>query len=704
MKTKAPGKVSDLVSHIRERNLVPAILDMEEGEDILAKIAERVIEDRKADKTSMEGWEKFLEAGRKLMRQDLEPLSDPWEGAANFKSPGMLEACLKFGDRAVATLLKGRDLVKYDVIGQDPEREKGRRGENITTHMNYQLNYEMKTWRDDHDRNLYILPSDGASFKYTYFDQGLGANVSELIRWPDFSVNQANTNMETCRSFTIDREYTQSLVLSRQREGIWHEYEDMEMIGTETQTEQREESESDEIFYIQQMFYDLDDDGYEEPYLVTVHSTSAKVMRITARYEEDNIVVKTPNGKVVTFDRVLDGEDDLGFEVTGDKETDMKNSKISQCDLVRIEPINYITDYSLIPGDLIPFEKEGSFLGIGYVHLLAGLTQAINSTSNVILNSGKLKSTPGGFLAKNFRKAKGTLQYVMGQFITTLMSPDELQNSVREFQWPDVGEGYFLFNDKMRAEIERLAASADLTDAIGANAPATTMLGMVQEQLMPLSAIMLRIYRSEKREFIKLADLNRKYTDPVVYKDLLGDEADYMDDYGMKGLDVMPASNPEMTSRIQNILQSNSVMAVSDRILQSGGDPIPVLKRHLEDLGVDYISEIFPEEKKENPQLDAMREATRIEGELAQGQLAVLQGELKNERMKTAISKAKSIAEIKEIESKMILNLEKAESEESKNMIDKYTKEVRNLVTSIQDSKDDNEAKHQELMKSMTGE
>src|SRR5680860_1355659 len=115
MKTKAPGKVSDLVSHIRERNLVPAILDMEEGEDILAKIAERVIEDRKADKTSMEGWEKFLEAGRKLMRQDLEPLSDPWEGAANFKSPGMLEACLKFRDRAVATLLKGRDLVKYDV-------------------------------------------------------------------------------------------------------------------------------------------------------------------------------------------------------------------------------------------------------------------------------------------------------------------------------------------------------------------------------------------------------------------------------------------------------------------------------------------------------------------------------------------------------------------------------------------------------------
>jgi hypothetical protein len=484
--------------------------------------------------------------------------------------------------------------------------------------------------------------------------------------------------METCRSFTIDREYSKSVVIAKQREGIWHEYENAEM-GTEKQVEQKEEAESQEKFFIQQMYYDLDEDGYEEPYMATVHEGTGKVLRLVARFEEDNIMVKTPNGRVISLDKVLAGADNLGMNVSKDK------ARIEQVELVRIEPINCITDYGLIPGDLIPFEKEGSFLGIGYVHLLAALTQAINSTSNTILNSGKLKSTPGGFLAKNFRKAKGVLTYKMGQFLPTLMSPGDLQNSVREFQWPEVGEAYFAFNDKMRAEVERLAASADLTETIGANAPATTMLGLVQEQMMPVSAIILRIYRSEKKEFIKLAQLNKKYTDPAVYKDVLGEDANYTEDYGLEGLDVMPAANPEMTSRIQNMLQSMAVLDQADRILQYGGNPMPVLKRFLRDLGLDDIDEVFPPEgqDKPDPQLEALREATQLERDIAQQQNQLVAEQIKNERMRIAITKSEAIAKVKKILSEVILNLEKAETEETKNSLTLYTQQLGSLIEDI---------------------
>jgi len=396
----------------------------------------------------------------------------------------------------------------------------------------------------------------------------------------------------------------------------------------------------------------------------------------------------------------------LGMNVTGDEDIDKKNSRLSQVSLVRINPINCITDYSFIPGSLLPFEKEGSFLGVGYVHLLAGLTQAINSTSNTILNAGKLASTPGGFLAKGFRKATGALKYSVGQFIPTLMSPGELQNAVKEFNFKDASQSFYLFNEKMNAEVQRLSASADLTDAIGANAPATTMMGMVQEQLMPVSAITMRIYRSMKKEFIKLAELNRKYTDPAVYKDLVGEDEEiegqeqpegaerqepqekkqfsYKEDYGMKGLDVMPAANPEMTSQVQSLMQSSSVMALSSQILSTGGNPIPVMKRHLQDLGVDYVDKIYPtDEQSPDPQLEAMRQAQQTEQSLAEAQTKLYGEQVKNEQKKTAIAAAKAKAEIKKIISETVLNMEKAETEDVKNQISKYTTQMESLLAIV---------------------
>lgn len=709
-----PGKVSGLLKMIRVGNLVPEILEREDGEDILTNISARVVEDQTSDKTSMAQWETFLIAGRKLQQQELEPKSEPFDNAANFKTPVLLESSLKFGDRASSTLLKPRELVKFDVIGKDPDQKKAKRGERISTHMSYQLNYEQKTWRKDQDSLLYMAPSDGAVFKWTYFDAGLGTNVSEIVRWPDFSVNQANNTMDEARSFTIIREYSESVVLSKQREGIWQNYPDME-IGTESQAEHKTAAESSEKFFIQQMYFDLDEDGYEEPYLAVVHESSGKLMRLTARFEEDNIMVKAPNGKVLQLSAVLAGADNLGIETTGDDEVDKKNPRINQVSLVRINPINQITEYFFIPGSILPFDKEGAFLGIGYVHLLAGLTQAINSTSNTILNAGKLASTPGGFLAKGFRKATGTLRFKVGSYIPTLMSAADLQNSVREHTFRGPDQAFYAFNEKMNAEVQRLSASADLTNAIGANAPATTMLGMVQEQLMPASAITQRIYRSMKEEFMKLAELNRKYTDPEVYLDVVGepeqpeemipeeipqapeaeqspqepqDQVDpvmaaysYAEDYDMKGLDVMPAANPQLTSKMQNIMQSSALLEQADRILQYGGNPIPIMKKYIINLGEDDVNQIFPPENDEpDPQLVAMRQAQALESEMAKEQIRLFGEQVKNEKAKTAISKAKAIAEIKETISKAILNLEKAETEETKNQITKYTTQMESLV------------------------
>jgi hypothetical protein len=42
-------------------------------------------------------------------------------------------------------------------------------------------------------------------------------------------------------------------------------------------------------FLEQHKYLDLDGDGYEEPYIVTVEKDSQRVVRIVARYKEDDI-------------------------------------------------------------------------------------------------------------------------------------------------------------------------------------------------------------------------------------------------------------------------------------------------------------------------------------------------------------------------------------------------------------------------------
>lgn len=285
-KASKPGEsLTQLIKWIRATNITDEI-----DKDTLGRLATQVCEDYTDDKLSMEEWERFVKEGRVLAKQELNPKSEPWEKSANFKSALLLQASIKFGDRANLALLKKKDLVKSDVIGKDEDRTKAERGDRISMHMNYQLNYEMQNWRGDHDFLLYQVAMEGAVFKDTFYDATLGQNRSELVRYPDFAISQSATDIKSV-PFTRCLDIKESQVMENVQAGIWTEA-DID-VDRRTDSEKPEETTvSPERFLQQQCFFDLDGDGYEEPYLVVVHQTSRKVMRIVTRYELENIYVK----------------------------------------------------------------------------------------------------------------------------------------------------------------------------------------------------------------------------------------------------------------------------------------------------------------------------------------------------------------------------------------------------------------------------
>lgn len=675
-----------LISWIREVNIADDI----DGE-VLGKLATQVIQDFNDDKDSMKDWERFIEAGRRLAKQELGGKSEPWEKSANFKSPVLLQASIKFGDRGTLALLKKKNLVKYDVIGKDEDKTKDKQGRRVVTHMNYQINYDMPEWRGDQDMLLYQVSSEGCEFKHTFFDATLGRNVSEVVKYPDFAINQKATNILTT-PFSILRDFKQNTVIEKQAAEIWSKDVDV-VIARDTNKDKKDgdgkDSVSDERFIEQQCFYDLDGDGYEEPYLVVVHQNTSKVLRIVARYEEDNIFVKDSDGSVMSLKKVLDfrqGERKTAREAAiaespdEDPDIDPDEINVQGLDLVRIEPINSITKYGFIP-DFI----DGNYLNLGYLHLLASMVQAINSSSNHLLNSGFLSNLQGGWLARGFRKMMGPIKFKPGHWEETDIPADKLINGMLPHKHKEPSATLLTMKEGMVADAKETIAITDLVSAVGANAPATTMLGLIQEQLMPVTALILRIYRAEKEEFIKLYKLNAKFTDPEEYIKILDEEeADFTQDYDVRTLDIMPAANPEMTSKIQNFIQSQVLLDEFDRILQLGGNPIPIMEDLLENLGVD-AQEIFPEESEDQQKerVEQLRADQALQNKVIEKQLELGEREIITLEQRELIRLELAKVELGEIMSKMLLNLEKAETEETENAISIYTQGLQTLDDKI---------------------
>jgi len=632
----------------------PNIADLFD-DDTLLKVGANVIEGFDADLQSMQEWSDFVDVGMKLVKQEKEAKSTPWEGASNFKSPTLMQAALKFSDRASTELLRQDDIVKTAVIGKDVTGEKAEQAERVAEYSNYQINIEMDEWRDEHEKLLYKLPYDGCVFKETFFDQRLGRPVSNLITYPDFVVNNKADSIGRLRRFSKTFELSANEVLERQRQGIWLDVE----ISENSTDEDSTDAPADKLttFIQQQGYFDLDDDGYEEPYTFVVAQASQQVVRIIPRFEPSDVLVKDEKNK-----RGAKLSDLLGDGLPG---------TTGKREVVRIKPDNTITKYGFIR------DPEGGFLDVGYSYILGALTAGINATTNQLVDAGTLSNRQGGWLAKGFRRKMGNSSFKPGEWKQTGISAIDMRNGIVPLPVKEPSPTLFTLMQFMIGSSQELSASADLTQALGANAPATTTLALVQEQQQSSGAIILRIYRAMSSEFKKVFVLNSKFLDPQEYQEILDDpQADFANDFNLRAMNITPVANPEISSKIQRIQQAQAELSQVELVSAAGGNIRVIIKNFYEAIGAQNVEEIFPEEDPqetlqrllgENPELVEliMGEKERLDL-IAAGQADAEERAQEREDLKAAAAADKD-------KSTEILNLEKAETEQVKNQNSLYT-------------------------------
>ena len=535
----------------------------------LVDIGMKVCEEYRSDLASRADWEKRYEQALKLACQTVEAKTFPWRNAANIKFPLLTTAAIQFSARAYPALLPGKNIVSCRVTGFDETGKKIRRAERISRHMSYQILEEMEEWEEDMDRMLIMLPITGTEFKKTYFDPNLGRNVSVHVLAKDLVVNYWAKSLETASRKTHHVWYTPNEYRERVNRGVFLDI-DLKQAQSDSSTRTvsdeiqgvappPDDEDAPHLFLEQHRFLDLDKDGYKEPYIVTVHKDSEKVVRIAGRFDEQGIE-KDEKGKIIS-----------------------------------ITPVEYFTKYSFIPS------IDGGFYDFGWGLLLGPINETINTTINQLLDSGTLNSMSSGFLSKGIRIRGGNTSFQLGEWKTVDSTGDDLRKGIVQLPVKEPSQTLFQLLGMMVEYGEKMSNQTDILmgQNPGQNQPATTTMAVIEQGLKVFTAAYKRIYRSLKKEYRKLYRLNRIFLDEKEYFSVIDPNREQMgeilrSDYQGDETDVQPAADPNVASEAQKIARAEALVAS----LQNGSpaDPLAVWKRYYEAIGVQDYETLLPKQ------------------------------------------------------------------------------------------------------------
>ncbi len=506
-------------------------------------------------------WERNVDEWTKLAIQTKEQKTYPWPKASNIKYPILSTAAMQFAARAYPSLVPSDgQVVKSKVIGKDPDGSKQQRAEHTSIYVSYQLMEEMDNWEEDMDRLLIMLPIVGTMFKKTYWDKLTEKNCSKLVLPKSLVVNYWTRNLDTVERISEVMEMSQRLFKERQNGKIFRDIDLGRPTNPITKAIYTPDNDSTTPYTLieQHTFLDLDNDGYEEPYVVTFHKESGIVLRIIARFDE------------------------LGLH------TDDKGK------VIRIEPIQYYTKFGFIPN------PDGGFYDIGFGVLLGPINDSVNTLINQLVDAGSLSNLQSGFIGKGLRLKLGEARFQPGEWKAVNATADDLKKQIFPLPVKEPSNVLFELMGSLITSAKELASIAEIFvgKMPGQNTPATTTMATVEQGMKVFTAVYKRIYRSLAQEYKKLYRLNEVYLNPQTYVEVLDANVN-PDDFKSIGYSICPGADPSAISQTEKLLKAQGLM----EMLPLGVlDPLEVATRMLEAQEQPNIQKLFHQQVQQTGQ------------------------------------------------------------------------------------------------------
>lgn len=572
-------------------------------ESTLATLGADVVSDYKRDKTDRHEWEKIAEEALKLASQEGqgEAKRYPWPGCSNVNYPMLTTAALQFNARAYPAIVKGDEAVSVKVVGRDtgkpamgpdglplaqgpdgrqftgtqvtqdappevqqmmqpvwlvPPGGKAKRAKRVAEYMNTTIFYRMKDWESDTDSLLMQLPIVGCVFRKVWFDTATQEQRTAMVSALRIYVPEGARSVDTTPRLTeeIPDVYPHE-IRGKIRSGYYREIvidDDEEKAGARMLLEQ-------------QRLIDLDLDGLEEPYIVTVDLESEKVLRIEPNY----------------------GPEDIRLDAEGR--------------LLSIAKGQFYVKYGFFP------HPEGKFYDIGLGHLLKQVGAVVDTALNQLIDAGTAQTAGGGFIASGIRlqgRKGSSVQYEPGKYITVDgVNGGDLRNGIVERTLPNVSPVTFQVLDLILGAARDISGVKDVITGEASNmGQVGTTLALIEQGLQVYNAIFKRTYLALKNEFTLLKENIRRYGGEAAANDYLetldDPEADFERDFASKDMDIRPVADPATSTRMQKTAKAQGLLST---IGMPGANPVAILKRVYEAMDVENPEELIMEPQGPDP-------------------------------------------------------------------------------------------------------
>ena len=623
------------IQSVFETENVAEQLTQDERDTLAAKVKDQYEADLQSCRPRIEKLQRIME----LAMMTIQNKAYPWNNASNVNYPLIAEAANTIGAILYSEVVRDGEVLKPKVIGSDdgvvqyyngqimmdemgkPVKvgagDKLARGERVCTLMNWQILEEMPWWERDVDKECHILPIIGTTFKKVYFDPIQKIPVSELLFPDKVIVNNSARDLESATVTQLIELYPQE-VMERIRSGYFMDFDfdingpaPFQLNSTPSLRSSRDAYEYDfrdqntpHLFLEQHSWFDLDNDGFPEPYVVTVCSNERKVVRIVPRFRLKDIYYN--QDKEVKF----------------------------------IRATQYFQVRRFLPA------YDGSFYGIGWGELLYPLNLAVNTGINQTIDAATLSNTGGGMLASNIKVRGGDLVLKPGEFKMVDVAAGDLQSGVYMFPRPEPSQTMIAMLSSIIDAAKGLASMRDvLAGETPANIAATTYMGIVDQSMRQFKSIFKRYAKALKDEFKLIYDITSENITKKKYAKVLGIPEEMVNlkaDFDEESFQIVPVADISAITSQQRLAQAAFLEKyLGDQFI----DGVELRKRIFEMVKVNNFDKLIIIPQAGPPdvaQVLAQAEVMKSENKRAEIELDSyeLKGNLEEKRMKSALMEA----------------------------------------------------------------
>jgi chaperonin GroES len=670
-----------LIDLMQMDNIV-SVLD----EDALNKIGLDVIRNYESDKGSRAHREDKIEAAMNLALQIIKKKDFPWPNASNVCLPLITSAAMEFASRAYPAIIDDNQVAKGLALGDDtglfrpvkgvdgkpipdpndqskPAMEmvvkpgaKLERAHRIASHISYQFTEEEENWEEDTDQLLHMLPIVGCLFRKRYWDPMEKRSRSEIVFPQRLIVNYGTKSLSDAPVVSEEIELFPYEIQERIRSDAFIEFDyglsntKSEPISDRERTDEAGEAGADKEnnphLFIQQLCrIDLDDDGYPEPYIATVHKGTAKVCRLEANFREDRIL------------------------------TNVKG------EIYKITPETYYVKYGFIPA------FDGGFYDLGFGELLLGLNQSANTAINQMFDAGTMQNAGGGFIGKGLKLKGGAISIRPSEYKVVDSTGQKIAENVFQFQHQGPSLVLFQLLGLLIEMAKDIAGNKEvLAGEQVSNQAGITAMAHIEQGLTKFKAIYKRLHRAIKKELkiqfrlnsINLSDIEyQAFTDGMPHK--------VSEDYRMGDADVVPVSDPNSITSMQKMARAQVLDSYKD---DPYVDPMECRRRIFSALGIEDQEKLL---RQPQPQVDpaaemlmvtAQAEMLKAKSMMFKAQMQAYKDDFEQQKgiFEAGITTEKTKAEIGEIISRIIKNIADAEAAEAGTQIQAYQAKQKEIT------------------------